>query len=133
MSWFLGSWHPGPWQSVGFGAGLLSTRRMVNFISRDRTQAILLPPDLRDWIGDDELVHFITAAVERVDIGAFKENWRGHGKVQYHPRMMLGLLIYCYENGNFFVAADRAFGRVAAFMTAWRARAAHRPGSRRSG
>lgn len=74
---------------------------MANFISYDRTQAFLLPPDLRDWIGDDDLVHFIVEAVERVDIGAFKVNWRGHGKAQYHPRMMLALLIYCYANGIF--------------------------------
>ena len=80
---------------------MMYTYRMVNFISYDRTQAFLLPPDLRDWVGDDDLVHFITAAVERVDIGVFKVNWRGHGKAQYHPRMMLALLIYCYANGIF--------------------------------
>ena len=74
---------------------------MANFIPYDRTQAFLLPPDLRDWVGEDDLVHFITAAAERVDIGAFKVNWRGHGKAQYHPRMMLALLIYCYANGIF--------------------------------
>jgi len=74
---------------------------MVNFISYDRNQAFLLPPDLRDWIGDDDLAHFVIAAAERVDIGAFKVNWRGHGKAQYHPRMMLALLIYCYANGIF--------------------------------
>ncbi|NKB84862.1 hypothetical protein HED51_24905 [Ochrobactrum grignonense] len=45
---------------------------MVNFISYDRTQAFLLPPDLREWVGKDDLVHFIVEAVERVDIGAFK-------------------------------------------------------------
>ena len=53
---------------------------MVNFISYDRSQAFLLPPDLRDWISENDLVHFIAAAVERVYIGAFKVNWRGHGK-----------------------------------------------------
>jgi transposase len=74
---------------------------MVNFISYDRTQAFLLPPDLREWVGKDDLVHFIVEAVERVDIGAFKVNWRGHGTAQYHPRMMLALLIYCYANGIF--------------------------------
>lgn len=74
---------------------------MVNFISYDRSQAFLLPPDLRDWIGEDDLVHFIAAAVERVYIGAFKVNWRGHGKAQTHPRLMLALLIYCYANGIF--------------------------------
>jgi len=74
---------------------------MVNFISYDRSQGFLLPPDLVDWVCDDDLVHFVCSAVERVDIGTFKVNWRGHGKAQYHPRMMLGLLIYCYAHGIF--------------------------------
>ena len=74
---------------------------MVNFIFYGRSQAFLLTPDLRDWIGVDDLAHFVTGTVERVDIGGFKVNWRGHGKAQYHPRMMLALLIYCYANGIF--------------------------------
>ena len=40
-------------------------------------------------------------AVERVALGAFKVNHRGTGSAQYHPRMMLALLIYCYANGIF--------------------------------
>ncbi len=74
---------------------------MANFISYDRTQGFLMPPDLCDWIPDDDLSHFIIEAVERVDMRAFKVNWRGAGKAQYHPRMMLALLIYCYANGIF--------------------------------
>ena len=38
-------------------------------------------------------------AVERVEMSAFKVNHRGTGSAQYHPRMMLALLIYCYANG----------------------------------
>ena len=34
-------------------------------------------------------------------MGAFKVNRRGTGSAQYHPRMMLALLIYCYANGIF--------------------------------
>ena len=74
---------------------------MANFISDDRTQALLLPPDLGDWVPDDDMAHFIIAAVERVGLLAFKVNWKGTGKAQYHPRMMLALLIYCYANGIF--------------------------------
>lgn len=74
---------------------------MARFVPYDRGQVLLLPPDLGDWVGDDDLVHFIIEAVERVDIGAFAVNWRGTGKEQYHPRMMLALLIYCYANGVF--------------------------------
>jgi len=74
---------------------------MANFISYDRGQAPLLPQDQREWVPEDDLAHFIVEAVERVYIGAFKVNWRGTGKAQYHPRMMLALLIYCYANGIF--------------------------------
>ena len=61
----------------------------------------MLPPDLREWIPEDDLTHFVIEAVERVDLGAFKVNRRGSGSAQYHPRMMLALLIYCYANGIF--------------------------------
>ena len=74
---------------------------MSNLVDCDREQAFLLPPDLRDWIPADDLGHFVIEAVERVDLGAFKVNHRGTGSAQYHPRMMLALMIYCYANGLF--------------------------------
>ena len=74
---------------------------MSKFVDCGRDQAFLLPPDLRDWIPEDDLAHFVIEAVERVDLGAFKVNRRGTGSAQYHPRMMLALLIYCYANGIF--------------------------------
>ena len=74
---------------------------MSNFVDCDRAQAFLLPPDLRDWIPEDDLAHFVIEAVEGVDMVAFKVNHRGTGSAQYHPRMMLALLIYCYANGIF--------------------------------
>ena len=69
--------------------------------SYSRDQRFLLPPDLADWVPDDDLAHFVIAAVERVTLDAFKINHRGTGKAQYHPRLMLGLLIYGYANGIF--------------------------------
>lgn len=66
----------------------------------NRDQIHLLPPSTSDWVPEDDLVHFIIEAVERVNLSAFKINKRG-GKKQYHPRMMLALLIYCYANGIF--------------------------------
>jgi transposase len=74
---------------------------MSKFVDCARDQAFLLPPDLRDWIPEDDLAHFVIEAVERVGIGAFEVNDRGTGSAQYHPRMMLALLIYCYANGIF--------------------------------
>ena len=74
---------------------------MSKFVDCERDQAFLLPPDLRDWIPEDDLAHFVIEAVERVEMRAFKVNHRGTGSAQYHPRMMLALLIYCYANGIF--------------------------------
>lgn len=74
---------------------------MSKFVDCERDQAFLLPPDLRDWIPEDDLAHFVIEAVARVEMGAFKVNHRGSGSAQYHPRMMLALLIYCYANGIF--------------------------------
>ena len=74
---------------------------MAKFVEADRDQPYLLPPDLRDWIPEDDLVHFVLEAVERVSMSAFRVNDRGTGSAQYHPRMMLALLVYCYANGVF--------------------------------
>ena len=74
---------------------------MSNFVGSNRAQQFLLPPDLRDWIPEDDLAHFVLEAEERVELSHFKVNERGTGAAQYHPRMMLALLIYCYANGIF--------------------------------
>ena len=73
----------------------------IRFVNVDRDQRLLLPPDMREWVPDDDLVHFVVGAVEGMDIRSFKVNERGTGSAQYPPRMMLSLLIYCYANGIF--------------------------------
>jgi len=45
----------------------------------------------------------VVAAVERVPLGAFDLAARSGGKPQYHPRLMLALLVYSYANGIFEV------------------------------
>jgi transposase len=74
---------------------------MTTYAPFDRDQPFLLPPDLKDWLPEDDLAHFIVAAAERVRLGAFCTNRQAGGKPQYHPRLMLALLVYCYANGVF--------------------------------
>lgn len=74
---------------------------MSSFVPFNRDQSFLLPPDLKDWLAEDDLAHFVVAAVERVPLTAFKVADRAGGKPQYHPRLMLALLVYCYANGIF--------------------------------
>jgi transposase len=72
--------------------------RLVNI---DRDTPLLLPPDLRDWMPEDDMVHFVIEAVQQMSLPSLKVNRRGTGSEQYPPRMMLALLIYCYANGVF--------------------------------
>jgi hypothetical protein len=39
-----------------------------NFITCDRHQPTLLPPDLRDWLDDDHLAWFVIDAVRELDL-----------------------------------------------------------------
>jgi transposase len=71
------------------------------FKNADRNTPMLLPPDLRDWVAEDDLVHFVIAAVERLPLSSFVVNHKGSGDEQYPPHLMLALLIYCYANGIF--------------------------------
>ena len=52
---------------------------MQNFVQGNRNQPYLLPPDLRDWLPEDDLAHFVVAAAERVPLGHFRVNTRGTG------------------------------------------------------
>ena len=74
---------------------------MAKFVERDQSQLYLLPVDMREWLPEDDLAHFVVEAVERVPMGAFRVNERGTCSAQYHPRMMLALLICCYADGIF--------------------------------
>lgn len=67
----------------------------------ERGQTFLLPPDMKDWLPADGLAHFVMAAAERVSMSAFQVNDRNSGKPQYHPCMMLALLVYAHANGLF--------------------------------
>ena len=71
------------------------------FKNTDRNTPLLLPPDLRDWVAEDDLVHFVIEAVDRLPLGVFAVNHKGCGDEQFPPHLMLSLLIYCYANGIF--------------------------------
>ena len=72
-----------------------------HLVQVDRDTPMLLPVDMREWIQDDDLVHFVIQSVETLPLHKLKFNHKGSGSDQYPPRMMLGLLIYCYSMGIF--------------------------------
>jgi transposase len=73
-------------------------QRLINI---DRQTPMLLPPDLREWVAENDLARLILEAVELCDLGAARRNARGTGSAQYPPAMMLAALIYCYATRVF--------------------------------
>ncbi|MEJ6580617.1 MAG: IS5/IS1182 family transposase, partial [Akkermansiaceae bacterium] len=51
----------------------------AKFVHVDHDTPLLLPPDLRDWIAKDHMVHFVRDAVDALDLSAAKINERGTG------------------------------------------------------
>ena len=73
-----------------------------NFITCDRDQPMLLPPDLRDWLDDDHLAWFVIDAVRELDLEPFYAAYRsdGHGAAAHDPQMMVTLFAYAYAVGE---------------------------------
>jgi transposase len=72
-----------------------------NFVSADRGQRFLLPPDMADWLPEDHLAWFVIDVVDQIDLGRFRRSYRrdGHGRPAYDPAVMVALLLYAYCSG----------------------------------
>jgi len=73
-----------------------------NFLSCDRDQPMLLPPDLREWLSEDHLAWFVLDAVGEIDLASFFAGYRsdGWGRAAHDPEMMVALLLYAYAVGE---------------------------------
>ena len=73
-----------------------------NFISCDRDQQLLMPPDLREWLPDGHLAWFVLETVGEIDLSQFYAAYRadGWGRAAYEPAMMVALLLYAYCKGE---------------------------------
>lgn len=63
----------------------------------DRTQGVLLPPSLEDYVGDDNPVRVVDAYVDELDLGELgfaSVQPKVTGRPSYHPATMLKIYIY---------------------------------------
>jgi len=74
---------------------------MDNFRSIDRQTGYLLPPSVDEWLPERHLARFIVEVVDGLDLRGMSGAYRGSGSASYHPRMLLGLLVYGYATGVF--------------------------------
>ena len=73
----------------------------ARFVLIHHDTPLLFPPNLREWVPADHLVHFILDAVDGLDLRQVRVNTRGTGSALYPPRMLLALLVYSYATGTF--------------------------------
>jgi transposase len=76
-----------------------------NFLPYSQDQLLLMPPDLRDWVGEESLARFISDVVEHLDgeggLAPIYAKYRadGWGRAAYHPCMMVKVILYAYSVG----------------------------------
>jgi transposase len=72
-----------------------------NFVTAERDQLFLLPPDARDWLPPGHLAWAVLEQAGELDLAPFTAWYRadGQGRPAYHPRLMVGLVMYCYCKG----------------------------------
>ena len=74
-----------------------------SFLPYTLDQQILLPQDMREWLPENHLAHFILDLVDALDLDAILSVYRAktdRGRAAYHPKMMVSLLIYAYCMGK---------------------------------
>lgn len=74
---------------------------MSNFRTIDRATGFLLPPSVDEWLPDKHLARFVVEVIDGMDLRAMSGSYRGSGSASYHPRMLLGILVYGYATGIF--------------------------------
>lgn len=96
-----------------------------NFLTCDRDQPLLLPPDLREWLPDEHLAFFVLETTSELELSAFFTDYRadGHGRAAHDPEMMVAVLLYAYAVG---VRSSREIERRCSEDVAFRVLAANR-------
>ena len=69
-----------------------------------------MPPDPRDWLGEDHFAWFVLESVQRIDLSAFYAPYRldGWGRAAFEPEMMVVAAFVRVRAGGAVLAGDRA-------------------------
>ncbi len=64
-------------------------------------QLFLMPPSLTDWLPAEHMVYFVREILDTIDLSpiicVYEDEERGYPP--YHPKVMMGILLYGYCNG----------------------------------
>jgi transposase len=69
---------------------------MSRFFAYDPDQAYLLPPNVKDVLGNEHLCFRLHQMVEQLEVSRFEEGYAAEGRMAYPPRMMLKVWLYAF-------------------------------------
>jgi len=69
---------------------------MSRFFAYDPEQAYLLPPNVKDVLGNEHLCFRLHAMVEQLDVSRFEQAYGAEGRLAYPPEMMLKVWLYAF-------------------------------------
>jgi len=72
---------------------------MPNFYEYNPDQGYLLPPNVREVLGEGHLCFFVHQAVERLDLKELEGRYSEEGHPAYHPALLLKVWLYAYALG----------------------------------
>lgn len=73
---------------------------MGRYILYNPDQEWLLPPSVRDELGENHLAVFIHRLVERLDLRQFETEHPDVGRPGYPPQLLLKVWLYAYASGG---------------------------------
>ncbi len=71
----------------------------MKFLSYSPEQAYLLPPSVRDVLGEEHLCFFLSRLVKELDLSAFEQAYSEEGQPGYHPALLVAVWLYAYALG----------------------------------
>ncbi len=94
----------------------------LNVRPYSQKQSLLFPPNLLDFIEQDDLCMVVDDVVNILDLSCLYHKLPQDGPPSYHPKMMLKVLFYSYASGIFSSREiDKALGENIAliYLAAW--------------
>jgi transposase len=71
----------------------------MKFLVYRPDQAYLLPPSVREVLGEDHLCFFVVRVVQGLDLSAFEQAYSEEGQPGYHPALLVAVWLYAYALG----------------------------------
>lgn len=72
---------------------------MARFLPYNPDQAYLLPPSVKEVLGEDHLCFFVHRVVEQLDLSEFEKIYEEEGRPAYAPALLLKVWLYAYALG----------------------------------